>query len=208
MISILKRSYPTVLVTQETPVGEGIIDTVVHNNIQAMSDAVQFLLDNGHRRIAYLGGPKHDFSSGQKRLQGYKTALKQAGIDIIDSYIEQGDFSFQFGYDGMRKIYEENSILPTAVVTGSDVIAVGVIQFLKNMHVDVPGEISVMGFDDSDFATYFQPELSTVRISYFHEGEMAARELMKWIDQEDKTAMTHYVPHKIIRRSTIRTLNI
>lgn len=205
--SILKRGYPTVLVTQEASIGEGIVDTVVHNNTKAMSDAVQFLLDNGHRRIAYLGGPKHDYSSGKKRLQGYKETLQRAGIEVRDSYIEQVEFSFRAGYEGMKRIYEENSILPTAVVTGSDVIAVAAIQFLRNMHIDVPNDISIMGFDDSDFSTYFQPELSTVGISYHHEGEMAAQELIRWIEGEETEAKTHYVPHKIIRRSTIKTLN-
>ena len=95
--SILKRGYPTVLVTQEASIGEGIVDTVVHNNTKAMSDAVQFLLDNGHRRIAYLGGPKHDYSSGKKRLQGYKETLQRAGIEVRDSYIEQVEFSFRAG---------------------------------------------------------------------------------------------------------------
>ncbi len=205
--SILKRNYPTVLVTQEASIGDGIVDTVVHNNTKAMSDAVQFLLDNGHRRIAYLGGPKHDFSSGKKRLQGYKETLQAAGIELLDSYIEQVEFSFRAGYEGMKKIYEENSILPTAVVAGSDVIAVAAIQFLRNVHIDVPNDISIMGFDDSDFSTYFQPELSTVRISYYHEGEMAAQELIRWIEGETAEVKTLYVPHKIIRRSTIKALN-
>lgn len=203
---ILGRSYPTVLVTQDASIGDDIVATVVHNNVQAMSDAVMFLVENGHRRIAYLGGPKYDFSSGKKRLQGYKSALTAAGIEIVDSYIEQGEFNFQFGYEGMKRIYEENSVLPTAVVTGSDVIALGAIQFLKNVHMDVPGDISVMGFDDSNFSTYFQPELSTVRISYDYEGEVAAKELIRRLEGETAEARTYYVPHKIIRRSTTKTL--
>lgn len=203
---IQKRNYPTVLVTQEASIGDGIIDTVVHNNVKAMSDAVQFLLDNGHRRIAYLGGPKHDFSSGNKRLQGYIQALKNAGLDWPESYIEQVHFSVESGYDGMKKIYNESSILPTAVVTGSDVIAVGAIRFLNYVHMKVPDDISIMGFDDSDFSTYFQPELSTVRISYADEGAMAAQELIGKIEGHITSVRTQYVPHKIIRRGTVKTI--
>ena len=204
---MLSKNYPVVLVTQEASEDEGAISTVVHNNIDAMYDAVRFLLDNGHERIAYLGGPRNDFSSGKKRLKGYRKALEEAGIKIRDSYIVQGDFSFAAGYNGMKVLYEENNKLPTAVVTGSDLIAVGAIQYLNNMLVKIPEDISIMGFDDSDFATYFKPELSTVRISYFDEGQKAARVLLQLINGEQDKPMIGYVPHKIIRRSTTKSLN-
>ena len=202
-----KRNYPVVLVTQEASEDEEAVHTVIHNNVEAMYDAVKFLLDNGHERIAYLGGPKNDFSSGKKRVIGYKKALEEAGIEVKDSYIAQGDFSFEAGYQGMKKLYEENSKLPTAVVTGSDVIAVGAIQYLDNMRVKIPDDISIMGFDDSEFATYIKPELSTVRISYYDEGVKAAEMLRELMDGSTEAPMKEYVPHKIIRRSTTKSLN-
>ena len=202
-----KRNYPVVLVTQEASEDEEAVHTVIHNNVEAMYDAVKFLLDNGHERIAYLGGVKNDFSSGKKRVIGYKKALEEAGIEVKDSYIAQGDFSFEAGYQGMKKLYEENSKLPTAVVTGSDVIAVGAIQYLDNMRVKIPDDISIMGFDDSEFATYIKPELSTVRISYYDEGVKAAEMLRELMDGSTEAPMKEYVPHKIIRRSTTKNLN-
>ena len=201
-----KKAYPVVLVTQESSVQGEVIDTVTHDNIQAIYDVVLFLHENGHERIAYLGGPEYDFSSGQKRLKGYKKALRELKISVPYSYIEQVQFSFQGGYEGMKRIYEENSVLPTAVVTGSDLIAIGAIQFLNGQGVQVPEEISVMGFDDLDFATYFRPELSTVRIPYFKEGEVAAEELLKQMSGSKSKASTHYIPHKIIRRGTVKIL--
>ncbi|MDO4273874.1 MAG: LacI family DNA-binding transcriptional regulator [Eubacteriales bacterium] len=205
--AMLDKSYPVVLVTQEASEDEGAVSTVVHDNVAAMYDAVKFLLDNGHQRIAYLGGPKNDFSSGKKRLKGYRRALEEVGIEFRDSYVVQGDFSFSSGYEGMKTLYEENSKLPTAVVAGSDVIAVGAIQYLDSMRVRIPDDISIMGFDDSDFATYFKPELSTVRISYFDEGEKAGRMLLKLISGDQREPGIEYVPHKIIRRSTTKSLN-
>lgn len=201
-----KKDYPVVLVTQECSVKENIIDTVTHDNVQALYDVVMFLHENGHERIAYLGGPEYDFSSGQKRLKGYKKALSELKISVPYSYIEQVQFSFQGGYEGMKRIYEENSILPTAVVTGSDLIAIGAIQFLNGQGIGVPEEISVIGFDDLDFATYFRPELSTVRIPYFEEGELAAKELLKYMTGSKTKPSMHYVPHKIIRRGTVKVL--
>ncbi len=202
--AMLKKQYPVVLVTQESAAGENVIDTATHDNVKAFYDATKFLLNNGHERIAYLGGPSHDFSSGRKRLKGYLKALEEAGINVPDSYIEQGEFTFQSGYAGMKRIYEENNVLPTAVVAGSDLIAIGGVQFLNSVGVSVPEEMSIIGFDDLDFATYFRPELSTVRIPYYAEGQKAAKELIKLMMGCKEDAATHYVSHKIIRRGTTK----
>ena len=70
----------------------------------------------------------------------------------------------------------------------------------------VPEDISVIGFDDSEFATYIRPELSTVRISYYDEGEKAAMMLSRLMNEEKNVPVIEYVPHKIIRRSTTRSL--
>ena len=77
-----RKDYPVVLVTQECSVKENIIDTVTHDNVQALYDVVMFLHENGHERIAYLGGPEYDFSSGQKRLKGYKEARSALKISV------------------------------------------------------------------------------------------------------------------------------
>lgn len=201
-----RRAYPTVLVAQEASESEEVLHTVVHNNTEAMYEAVKSFLDNGHRQIAYLGGPGNDFSSGRKRVIGYKKALEEAGIETRDSYIVEGDFSFEAGYQGMKKIHEKNGKLPTAVVTGSDVIAVGAIRYLDDIGVMIPDEISVMGFDDLEFAAYIRPELSTVKISYYDEGVRAAEMLKQLMDGDSDVPMKEYVPHRIIHRKTSRSL--
>lgn len=202
-----RRKYPTVLVAQETSESEEALHTVIHDNTTAMYDAVKFFLDNGHRRIAYLGGPANDFSSGRKRVSGYEKALREAGIEIKESYIVQGDFSFEAGYQGMKKIHEENGRLPTAVVAGSDMLAVGAIRYLDNLGVRVPDDVSVMGFDDLEFAAYIRPELSTVKISYYDEGVRAAEMLKQLMVDDSDAPMKEYVPHRIIHRKTSKSLN-
>lgn len=202
-----KKKYPIVLMMQEASVENRRIDTVVHDNTKAVYDAVRFLGENGHRRIAYLGGPAYDYSSGRKRLEGYRKAMEELQLPVPDSYIEQVPFSFAGGAEGMRRIYEENSSLPTAVMAGNDLIAIGAIQFLNSQGIAVPDEISVMGFDDQDLTTYFRPELSTVRIPYFDEGKLAAEQLLYHMADDVKEALTCYVPHKIIRRGTVKAIN-
>ena len=202
-----KKEYPIVMVTQEANVAETPIDTVTHNNVQAMYDMTRFCYEEGHRRIAYLGGPEYDFSSGQLRLQGYRKAMKELGLEIPNSYIGEVEFSFQAGYEGMRIMYEESQELPTAIVTGGDLIAIGAIQFLNSRGVHVPEDISVIGFDDLEFATYVRPELTTVRIPYYEEGAMAAKLLVDRIEnhgQKNYKPVLEYTEHKIIRRGTVQ----
>jgi LacI family transcriptional regulator len=201
--TMLEMDYPTVLVTQEEYGGMKHLPTVVHYNAQAIQDAVDFLASSGHSRIAFIGGPENDFSSGIKRLEGYRSALKDIGIKPLDSYVEHGSFTFESGFECMKRIYEENRDLPTAVMVCSDLMAIGAMQFARSMGVSVPEELSVMGFDDSDLAMYSTPALSTVRVSYQDEGVAAAEELFRRIDGGDRRPTIRHIPHKVIRRSSV-----
>lgn len=125
---------------------------------------------------------------------------------MADSYVEQGEYSFQQGFDSMKKIYEENEILPTAVMVGNDVMAIGAIEFLEQQKCKVPEDISIMGFDDIEFASYFKPQLTTVRVSYFEEGKMAVEKLFQRIHCSDLPPTMNYVPHKIIRRNSVKQI--
>jgi LacI family transcriptional regulator len=200
---MMEMDYPTVLVTQEEFGGMKYLPTVVHDNTEAVRDAVGFLAASGHSRIAFIGGPENDYSSGIQRLAGYRSALKGLGIEPPDSYIEHGNFTFESGYECMKRIYEENRDLPTAVMVCSDLMAIGAMQYARQKGISVPEEISVMGFDDSELAMYSTPALSTVRISYQDEGAAAAEELFSRIDGGDRKPTIRYIPHKVIRRSSV-----
>ena len=143
--------------------------TVTVDSYGVARDITEFLVGDGHRRIAYVGGNAEDYTNGQLRLKGYRDAMKAAGLEIPDSYIYQGNFSTEAGVEGMKKIYENSRDLPTAVITGSDIIAIGVIRYLKSLNIRVPEDISVFGVDDS-VSDIFDPPLSTVRM--FQQGEM------------------------------------
>lgn len=106
----------------------------------------------------------------------------------------------------MRKIYEENSQLPTAAMACSDLMAIGAMNYLEKMNIKVPDNISIMGFDDIEFATYVKPELSTVRISYYDEGIIAAQTLFSMLEGQGISAGTRYIPHKVIRRQSVRCI--
>ena len=207
---IRAQKYPTVLITQEMSESnpEKPMPTVVNDNIQATKDAIYFLHDNGHRKIAFIGGRENDFSSGQKRFTGYYQALKELGLQYIESYVVHGDFTFDSGYNCMKKIYEKNTKLPTAVMACSDLTAIGAMNYLDKMNIKVPDTISIMGFDDIEFASYVKPKLSSVRISYFNEGAIAAQTLFSLIEKQEIPISTTYVPHEIIQRQSVRNITV
>jgi LacI family transcriptional regulator len=205
---IRAQEYPTILVNQEmleSSTGEPL-PSVIIDNIQAIKDAIRFLYENGHRKIAFIGGRKNDYSAGQKRYTGYRQALTELGLEYNAGYVDYGDFSFESGYRCMRKIYEENSQLPTAVMACSDLMAIGAMNYLEKMNIKVPDNISIMGFDDIEFASYVKPELSTMRISYYEEGIFAAQTLFSLVEEQEISIGTKYTPHQIIRRQSVKSI--
>ena len=79
---MLGLDFPVVLLTQQASDGETKINTVIHDNKKAVIDAVEFLVANGHERIAYISGPQEDYSSGALRLQGFREAVERFGLEI------------------------------------------------------------------------------------------------------------------------------
>jgi LacI family transcriptional regulator len=207
---IRAQEYPTVLVSQEMSEydGEKPMPTVIHDNIQAIKDAIHFLYDNGHRKIAFIAGLKDDFSAGKKRCIGYRQSLSELSIEYKESYVDYGDFTFESGYRCMKKIYEENSQLPTAVMACSDLMAIGAMSYLDKMNIKVPEMISIMGFDDIEFASYVKPELSTVRVSYYEAGAIAAQTLFSLMEEQKISISTRHIPHLIIRRQSVRNITV
>ncbi len=191
---------PVVLGNQGPENGECEFNVVAVDSYHMAKDVTKFLIDDGHRRIAYVGGNKEDYTNGFLRLRGYQDAMAEAGAGIPDSYVMQENFTTEGGIEGMRKIYENSRQLPTAVFAGSDIIAVGVIRYLKSLGLRVPEDISVFGVDDSVSDISDLP-LSTVRMccqgEIFYDallGKMAGEK--KWI----------YFPYQLVRRNSTRRI--
>ena len=188
---ILKKLHefpcPVVLGNQGLSGDDCEFTTVTVDSYGVARDITEFLVGDGHRRIAYVGGNAEDYTNGQLRLKGYRDAMKAAGLEIPDSYIYQGNFSTEAGVEGMKKIYE-------------DIIAIGVIRYLKSLNIRVPEDISVFGVDDS-VSDIFDPPLSTVRM--FQQGEMFYEALFG--EHADEKKIIHF-PYQLVRRNSTRKL--
>ena len=178
---------------------------VTVDSYNAARDMTKFLISEGHKHIAYVGGNKEDYTNGTLRLRGFLDAMKEADLPVQDSYIYQGGFTPEDGEKGMNQIYENSLDLPTAVIAGSDIIAVGGIRCLKAHKLKVPEDISVAGFDDS-ISDIYEPQLSTVKM--FDQGEIFYDALFGDKEAGKNTSKWNYFPYQIVRRSSTRRINV
>ena len=155
------------------PVGELFTPVVGSNNWSGGLTAIRHLLDLGHRRIGVLTGPVRDLSA-RARLDGVRAALDHAGIAPADDLERQGVFTFD---DGLRLGSELLALpeRPTAIVCGDDLQALGVYEAARRAGLRIPDDLSVVGFDDIDQATWAAPPLTTVRQQFTLMGATAAR---------------------------------
>jgi DNA-binding LacI/PurR family transcriptional regulator len=179
--------------------------TITTNNYEASFEAVKHLIEKGCKRIAHIAGPKTQLITEQ-RLQGYLDALKKYGQLVDWNLIEYGDYSQQAGRKAMQKLWSINSSSrPDAVFAVNDRVAIGAMRFLKEMHVEIPEKVSVIGFNNNPMGEVIEPALSTVIQPQFEMGVLAAKLMLEQIDQgtEEYTYKHLSLPSKLaIRKST------
>lgn len=175
------------------------VPSVVVDNYQGGYEATKHLIGLGHTQIAYIGGPSV-FLSVAERKRGYVQALDEAGLTPFGT--EYCGFTVSSGYEVAKRWIREDK-LPTAIFSGDDFIALGVVQALREEGILVPQDISVVGFDDQQFVGEFYPRLTTVRQPEAQMGSIGVDLLMKLINGEVvPTAITKLAPQLLVREST------
>jgi LacI family transcriptional regulator len=133
---------------------------VLVNNRQGGYLATKYLIDLGHKRIACISGPSQLTPSAQ-RVEGYRQALKEAGLAENGSLQIAGDFRYQGGEAAMAKILESDN-KPTAVFACNDMMALGAMRAINNRGLKVPQDISLVGFDDIPISECVYPSITTI----------------------------------------------
>ncbi|MEP6732424.1 MAG: LacI family DNA-binding transcriptional regulator [bacterium] len=143
------------------------------DNMGGTRDVVRYLATLGHREVAFIAGPARNADAGA-RLRGYRAAMRSAGLTVRSEHIVHGDFTEEGGWRAARELVSHAGPRPTALFAANDAMAVGALLALREAGVDVPGEISVVGFDDIPIARYVTPGLTTVRVAIDVLGARAA----------------------------------
>ncbi|MXO60169.1 LacI family DNA-binding transcriptional regulator [Altererythrobacter salegens] len=134
---------------------------VMIDDFRAAYDMTKHIIDLGHTRIGFIIGNPEQVASG-RRLNGYRAALEDAGIEVADELIVQGRFTYRSGLDAAERLLAAKP-RPTAIFASNDDMAAAVVAMAHRRHLDVPNDISVCGFDDTDMARTIWPELTTIR---------------------------------------------
>ncbi|MFI8593103.1 LacI family DNA-binding transcriptional regulator [Microbacterium sp. NPDC078428] len=163
--------------------------------------ATDHLLELGHRRIGWLGGPALNEASAE-RLHGYRAALQSAGVPIDASVELNGDFDFEFGRTASVALLERAD-RPTALVAANDEIAIGAIDGARSLGLSVPADVSITGFDDTPQASWSAPKLTSVRQPLADMGRMAVSMILDTVrGSAPESRHIQLVTRLIVREST------
>jgi DNA-binding LacI/PurR family transcriptional regulator len=193
-----QAKIPAVLLQHDCPG----VPCVVLTDVQGGQMATQHLLDLGHRRIGFIKGRLPSAARAEERLIGYRQALKAAGIEPGPTLVIDSEITQKAGYQAMQHLLALPEP-PTAVFNHNDVLAVGAMHAIRTAGLSIPGDVSVVGYDDTAGSAYLAPPLTTIRFSRREMGRQAAALLFRAIEQDENyEAVTVEVPVQWIQRAS------
>jgi LacI family transcriptional regulator len=160
--------------------------------------AGKHLTDLGHTKIACMTGPL-EILNAQQRLSGFQRALTEAYIELPKSYILVGDFQMEEAYLIAKKFLQNNSV--TAIFASNDLMACGIYQAAHELGIQIPEQLSIVGFDDIPLVTTLIPKLTTVRQGTYEMGRKAIELLINKIENDSSEGVV-FEPALIVREST------
>ena len=177
-------SQPVVAV--DPHVGGSRLPTVDTENLEGAIAATRHLIELGHRRIGFIGG-RPDLESARRREQGYRVALEAAGIEVDPSLMANGDFT-EAGAEAPARHLLTLSERPTAIFATNDLTAIQTMRTAADIGLAVPGDVSIVGFDNIPESALTEPPLTTVDQSLHAVGEEAVRILLELIESSERPA--------------------
>ena len=177
---------PIVFVDRVTRNGERF-SSVLTDNSRGASIATDYLIGLGHKKIAMISGPLTT-TPGKRRADGFRASLKKASL--TPQYFIESDFSQAGGYASMCALFERDEA-PTAVFTANNLMTIGALHALRDRGVHVPHQISIIGFDDLDFAELISPPLTVIARDARLQGSLAMQMMIKHLATGVSTPPEH-----------------
>ena len=184
---------------------ESSLTSVHANDRSASREAVKHFIDLGHREIACVLNAPACYNDAQTRLAGYKDALEEAGLPYHDRLVRFADFDLERGQVAMESLLKSEKF--TAAFIASDNVAMGANRAIREAGLHIPDDISIIGFDDTPWAAYADPPLTTVHIP---AEEMATRSCMLLLDMihgKKPAQQTYYLETELIIRESTKAIS-
>lgn len=191
--TLLERALPIVMVDRELP---GVaLDCVFTDQIAGGRMATDHLLGLGHTRIGCITGPT-GLAPSEGRAAGYMASLHNAGRTVDPALIVCGDFHDNSGYANAMTLLAQAE-RPSALFACNDLMAIGAMAAARALHIAIPGDLSIVGYDDIGLAAYMNPPLTTVAQPKYELGRVAAQMLL------ERTADHSLPPRRVLLRSSL-----
>jgi LacI family transcriptional regulator len=179
------------------------IPTVAVDNVKAAYLATRHLIEQGHRRITHISGSATNLMA-QQRQQGYEQAMADYGLTYRKVLVARSQqWHYRAGYESMQELLHDDG-LPTAIFAASDLMAIGAYRAIAEAGLRVPDDVSVVGFDDIEAASYAVPALTTIRQPFAEIAAKAVSLLLQLIGGEDPEITQILLPPELIVRQSTR----
>lgn len=181
---------------------------IASDNYEGGRQAIKYLHQMGHRKIAHISGP-FDTLASSERNEGVKQGYMDVGLDYDETYIIEADqFKYQAAYRATSYLFSRfnESNRPTAIFVSSDEMAIAVMKAIRALGYSVPEDISVIGFDDIQAAEYVTPELTTIRQDKELIGHTVANTLFQLMNTDNKQSDVSRLPISIVERSSVKKI--
>ncbi|MDR6125289.1 LacI family transcriptional regulator [Bacillus sp. SLBN-46] len=177
------------------------LDTVTTDNYGGSYQATEHLIEHGHKKIGIITGIQ-TISTGRERFLGFKQALLDHDYQLKDHWVKEGQFDVDSGYACMKQLMEQEDP-PTAVFVCNNSMSLGVYQYIKEVGLRVPDKIAIIGFDDPEWASIVEPQLTSVAQPAYQQGIHAAELIMDKIKGQtiDRRQVVTLNPLLVIRNS-------
>ena len=178
------------------------------DDFRASKEMTAYLIAQGHTRIGYIKGHPNQSASAH-RYAGFQTALAEAGIVHDESLVQQGYFTYRSGLDASEKLLTHRH-RPTAIFASNDDMAAAVVSVAHRKGIEVPRDLSVVGFDDTSAATTVWPELTTIHQPISDMAGSAIEILLRNIRRKDRSTrvvVDHLAAHQLIVRDSVAPLS-
>lgn len=198
LVDLLHSEIPTMFV--DLRITGNKAGYVISNNQAGAEQAMNYLIELGHRRIGTIIGQEIT-KAAQERLQGYVNILEKYNIPFDPELVRHGSFDQNQGRIAFRQLMELPEP-PTAIFSQSDSMAIGALEMAKEMGIRIPEDVSIIGFDDIEVASYVTPGLTTIRQDKVRMGELAAEALVQMILHDSKGPLEYMVETELVIRDS------
>ncbi|WP_318471494.1 substrate-binding domain-containing protein [Photobacterium leiognathi] len=179
-------------------------DKIQDNSLRGGYMAAKYLIDAGHSEIGCITGPL-DRIQAEMRYNGYLQAMDEAGFSVKPSWVVEADFECEGGYNAFSQLHA-NGTLPSALVVANDMMAMGVINAANEVGIQIPEQLSIIGYDDIHIAKFMSPSLTTIHQPKYRLGQAAVETLLTRLDEPETAPRIIELEPTLVERNSVKSL--